>query len=370
MSSRKSANEQRVYGSGPEIVDIPNLVELQLNAYHAFLQPDIAPADRERTGLEAIVREIFPIQSYDKTIALEYLGYELGRPRWTPEECRNLKLTYSTPFKIRCRLDKAEPVEEDVYLGEIPIMVGGGEFIVNGAERVIVSQLHRSPGVDFSVDIQANEKKLHSCWIIPERGSWIDVSVSKKDVLHVKIDQSGKFLATTLLRAMDSRYSTDEDIIRLFHETQKIRTDSKNIAKLKDKFVVGDIVDKDSGEVLISCGEQLTDEYLKVIQASKLRSVEVIKEMNDFLVLNTLREDKAKTHEDALLKIYSRFRPGNPPQIEKARELFNEKFYDQARYRLGKVGRFRLNRKFKQNVSEDAMTLQAEDVTNSVKYIL
>ena len=370
MSRRKTTVEKRVYGSGPEIVDIPNLVELQLNAYHAFLQPDVAPADREVTGLEAIVREVFPIQSYDKTIALEYLGYELGRPRWTPEECRNLKLTYSTPFKIRCRLDKAEPVEEDVYLGDIPIMVGGGEFIVNGAERVIVSQLHRSPGVDFSVDVQANEKKLHSCWIIPERGSWIDVSVSKKDVLHVKIDQSGKFLATTLLRAMDSRYSTDEDIIRLFHDTQKIRTDSKNVSRLKDKFVVGDIVDQDSGEVLISCGEQITEEYLKVIQASKLRSVEVIKEMNDFLVLNTLREDKAKTHEDALLKIYSRFRPGNPPQIEKARELFNEKFYDRARYRLGKVGRFRLNRKFKQNVAEDAMTLQAEDVTNSIKYIL
>ncbi|HGY89580.1 MAG TPA: DNA-directed RNA polymerase subunit beta [Planctomycetes bacterium] len=370
MARAAFPTEIRNYGRHRTVLDVPNLIALQLDAYEQFLQPNVAPADRAAHGLEAIIREVFPIESYDKTLSLEYLGYELGRPRYTPSECRNLRLTYSMPFKIRCRLNKAEPVEEDVYLGEIPIMVGGGEFIVNGAERVIVSQLHRSPGVDFSVDVQANEKKLHSCWIIPERGSWIEISVSKKDVLQVKIDQSGKFLATTLLRAMDSRYSSDEDIIRLFHETKKYTVNTRNLPKLKDKHVVGDIVDSETGEVLMSSGEQLTEEYLKILQASKMKSVEVIEKVSDFLVLNTLREDNVKTHEDALLKIYSRFRPGNPPQIEKAKDLFNEKFRDPARYRLGKVGRFRLNRKFKQDVPEDCMTPQVEDLISAMKYIL
>ncbi|MEE9393759.1 MAG: DNA-directed RNA polymerase subunit beta [Planctomycetota bacterium] len=370
MSRPPVPREQRVYGRHVDVIDVPDLIALQLNAYAEFLQPNRTPGERLPKGLEAIIGEVFPIRSYDKTLALEYLGYELGRPRYSPEECRSLRLTYSTPFKVRCRLNKAEPVEEEVYLGEIPIMVGGGEFIINGAERVIVSQLHRSPGVDFSVDVQANEKKLHSCWIIPERGSWIEIAVSKKDALHVKIDQSGKFLATTLLRAMDPAYSTDEDIIRLFHPTKKIKVDRRNNAKLKDMFVVGDIVDSESGEILISCGEQLTDEYLKILQESKLKQVEVIEKVTDFLILNTLREDTVKSHGDALLKIYSRFRPGNPPQIEKARDLFKEKFYDPARYRLGKVGRFRLNRKFGQEIDEEIMTLQAEDLTNSIKYIL
>ncbi len=369
MSRIKTASEIRKYGGKGEIIEIPNLIALQLNAYEEFLKPNVPPADRVG-GLEAIISEVFPIQSYDKTLALEYLGYELGRPRYTPDECRSLRLTYSTPFKVRCRLNKAEPVEEEVYLGEIPIMVGGGEFIVNGAERVIVSQLHRSPGVDFSCDVQTNEKKLHSCWIIPERGSWIEISVSKKEALHVKIDQSGKFLSTTLLRAMDERYSTDEDIIRLFHKTKKIKVDSKSANKLKDKFVVGDVVDSETGEILISSGEQLTEEYIKILQASKLKSVEVIEKVTDFLILNTLREDNVKSHDEALLKIYSRFRPGNPPQIEKAKDLFAEKFYDPARYRLGKVGRFRLNRKFKQDVGDEVMTLQAEDMINSISYLL
>ena len=169
------AQEQRNYGRSAEVLEVPDLTDLQISSYRDFLQEDVPPPDRLRHGLEAILRETFPIESYDKTMRLEFLGYELGKPRYNTQECRLLKHTFGTPFKIRVRLDKAEPVEEDVYLGEIPRMVGGGEFIVNGAERVIVSQLHRSPGVDFSVSVQAGEKKLHSCWIIPERGSWIEI---------------------------------------------------------------------------------------------------------------------------------------------------------------------------------------------------
>src|SRR5690349_23748079 len=192
----------RKFGRYPAIVELPNLVEIQTDAYRSFLAVDLPQSSREVQGLEALLREVFPIYSYDKTMCLEYVGYELGRPRYTIDECRKLRLTYGYPFKVRLRLIKPEPLEEEVYLGEIPVMVGGGEFIINGSERVIVSQLHRSPGVDFSVDSSASDKKLHTCWIIPERGSWVELNVTKKDVLTVRIDQSGKFSAVTLLRAL------------------------------------------------------------------------------------------------------------------------------------------------------------------------
>ncbi|MAG57700.1 MAG: DNA-directed RNA polymerase subunit beta [Planctomycetes bacterium] len=366
------AGDRRNYGRSTEVLEVPDLTELQIRSYREFLQEEIPPQERTKLGLESILSETFPIESYDKTMRLQYLGYELGKPRYNPDECRLLKQTFGMPFKIRVRLDKAEPVEEDVYLGEIPRMVGGGEFIINGAERVIVSQLHRSPGVDFSVDVQAGEKKLHSCWIIPERGSWIEIEVTKKDILNVKIDQSGKFLATTIIRAFDPKYGTDEAIIRLFHKTKVFKLSSKAaLEKIKGAFVVGDIVDPESGEVRVPCGEQLTDEMANDIGKSDLKEIEVIDgQPREFLLLNTLREDTAKSHEEALLRIYQRFRPGNPPQLEKARDLFNEKFRDDSRYRLGKVGRFRLNRKFNQNVGESEMTLTADDFIHAVKYIL
>ena len=161
----------------------PDLAQLQTGSYDDFLQEEVPAEHRREFGLEAILREVFPIPSYDGTMELQFLGYELGSPRYTMEECRELKLTYGRPFKIRVRLQKESPVEEDVYLGEIPIMVGGGEFIVNGTERVIVTQLHRSPGVDFSVETHAGDRKLHSCWLIPERGSWIELNVTKKEIL-------------------------------------------------------------------------------------------------------------------------------------------------------------------------------------------
>jgi DNA-directed RNA polymerase subunit beta len=364
--------DQRRYGRGEEILAIPDLTELQIKSYEDFLQAEFPSSERADLGLEAIIREIFPIESYDKTMRLVYLGYELGKPRYTPNECRLLKQTYGMPFKVRIRLEKAEPVEEDVYLGEIPKMIGGGEFIVNGAERVIVSQLHRSPGVDFSVDVQPGEKKLHSCWIIPERGSWIEINVTKKDVLHVKIDQSGKFLATTILRAFDAKYASDAAIIRLFHPTKKVKLSSKAaLDKIKGAHVVGDLRDPDTDEVLVTSGEQLSDEFIKIIARSDLKDVEIIDGApKDLLILNTLREDSAKTYEDALLKVYQRFRPGNPPAIEKAKALFEEKFRDKSRYRLGRVGRFRLNRKFAQKVSENEMTLTGDDFIHSIKYIL
>ncbi|MEM7202792.1 MAG: DNA-directed RNA polymerase subunit beta [Planctomycetota bacterium] len=363
------------YGGYRNIAQIPNLVEMQTSSYEEFLQPNIPPAKRKDLGLEALLREIFPIYSYDKTLCLEYISYELGRPRYTPEECRKLRITYGYPFKIRVRLVKPEPVEEEIYLGEIPIMIGGGEFIINGSERVTVSQLHRSPGVDFSVETHTGEKKLHSCWIIPERGSWIELNVTKKDAVAVRIDQSGKFSAATLMRAMDAKYSTDAAVIHEFYDVTKVARkksdpELKFAKALVGTYACGDILDAESGDPYVRSGEEITEEAATAVAGSDIKEVEVLRDPEDFLLLNTLRDDTTASHEEALLKIYGRLRPGNPPAIDKARDLFQEKFFDPTRYRLGRVGRFRLNRKFNQKIAEDEQTLLPIDFVNAIRYLL
>jgi DNA-directed RNA polymerase subunit beta len=368
----------RKFSRYEDIVEVPDLVEIQRKAYDEFLMVEVPQATRPDAGLENLLREVFPIYSYDKTMCLEYVGYELGRPRYTIDECRKLRLTFGYPFKVRLRLIKPEPVEEEVYLGEIPIMIGGGEFIVNGSERVIVSQLHRSPGVDFSVDTTTTDKKLHSCWIIPERGSWIELNVTKKDVLTVRIDQSGKFSAVTLLRAMDESLSTDADVLRHFYKTKvvkrtKSQTENAFAKSITGRYAVGDVVVLKTGEVLVPSGTQISESAATEIAAGELAQVEIVDEKPeelDLLIINSLAEDPCATHEEALIKIYSRLRPGNPAQLEKARELFHEKFFDPQRYRLGRVGRFRLNRKFTQDIPEDIQVLQPRDITNSIKYLL
>ena len=359
------------YGRVGDALSVPNLTLLQRDSYARFLQSGALPSQRENAGLEAILRETFPIKSYDGTMSLEYVHYELGRPRYTSEECRRLRLTYGMPLKIVARLDKPSgAVEEDVYLGEVPIMMGGGEFIINGAERVIVTQLHRSPGVDFSQEVHPTGKRLHACRIIPERGSWFEITVSKKDALHVRIDQSGKFAATTLLRAMSERYSTNADILRLFYETEKVKLKDTPAEKIANRIVVTDIVDTETGEVIVEAGRPLNEGLIEAFVSHGIGKVEVLKESEDPLIINTLAEDLADSHESALLRIYRRLRPGNPPQVEKARELFQEKFFDTSRYRLGRVGRFRLNRKFNQQIDENEMALREEDIVNAIKYIL
>src|SRR5688572_29485502 len=210
--------DERNFGRFGDAVPVPPPTAIQTRSYDRFLQLDAADDKRTVSGLEGVLREIFPIDSYDKKITLEYVKYELGKPRYDPDECRQLRLTYGRPFRVWLRLRKADgtAVEEEVYLGDMPIMIGGGEFIINGAERCVVSQLHRSPGVDFVVTREA-DKDLHSCRIIPERGSWIEVNVTKKDNFGVRIDQSGKFSCLTLLRAMEPQYSSTGGIIREFH---------------------------------------------------------------------------------------------------------------------------------------------------------
>jgi DNA-directed RNA polymerase subunit beta len=358
----------RNFGKMREKVEIPDLVVVQRKGYGEFLQMDVVPTKRANRGLEGLFRETFPIESYDKGIILEYLYYELEQPRYNINECRQLRLTYGYPLKITCRLrnkDGQDIAEQAIYLGEIPVMIGGGEFIINGAERVIVSQLHRSPGVDFLVESKEGDRILHGGRIIPERGSWIEISVTHKDVLVVKIDQSSKIPATIFLRALSADFSETEQIIRRFYETKEVQKNKLT----PDMWVVRDIVDTESGEIIVKAGAQIGDK-VSIIQQSEIKKIEVVEGSCDALVFNTLAEDDCKNHEQALLKFYVRLRPGNPANQEKAKQFFDEKFFDVNRYRLGKVGRFRLNRKFGQNVGLTEMTLRAEDFINAVKYII
>ena len=372
---RITPQEVRRFGSGRELFSIPDLTQIQTRSYENFLQYDLPSNKRKDQGIEGVLREIFPIESYDKNLKLEYIRYELGKPRYEPHECRQLRLTSGRPFRVWLRLTKEEPIEEEVYLGDIPIMLGGGEFIINGAERVVVSQLHRSPGVDFVTETDTIERKQFSARIIPERGSWIELNVSKKDTLQVRIDQSGKFSAMMLLRAMDPKYGQDADLLRTFYETTTEKVvDGRSVGKIEGKIAVTDIVyphnsDK-AGEIIVEAGHKITKNLAELICTSGLANVEVMPEAKVPLLLNSLNEDDTGSHEQALLKIYQRLRPGNPPQLEKARALFHEKFYDTNRYRLGRVGRFRINRKLKLNVAETEMTLRPEDLISAIKYVI
>ncbi len=374
----------RDFGRIRDAVEIPDLVAIQRSSYEQFLQRQVSPTRRKRVGLESLFREIFPIESYDKNMRLEYLYYELEKPHYTPTQCRQLRLTYGYPLKITCRLrtkEGSDLPEQAMYLGEIPIMMGGGEFIINGAVRVIVSQLHRSPGVDFLIESKEGDRVLHGGRIIPERGSWIEIGVTHKDVLVVKIDQSSKIPATVFLRAISPDYSSSEAILRLFYKTKTVSLKKLGPAMWAAK----PIVDPETGEIIVAAGGQISDK-VSVIQSALSKSgkgktkgrktkrssssIEVIDGVRDAIMLNTLAEDDCESHEQALLKFYMRLRPGNPPNEEKAKAFFAEKFFDSNRYRLGRVGRFRLNRKFEQSVDEDEMTLRPEDFLNTMKYIM
>jgi len=366
----------RRFGSDEETFKLPDLTELQTRSYAAFLQENSAPLERADQGLEGVLREIFPVASYDGNTTLEYIRYELGKPRFTPNECRQLRLTYGRPLRIWLRLNREQPVVEEVYLGDLPIMMGGGEFIINGAERVVVSQLHRSPGVDFVLEQDGtSDRKLPSCRVIPERGSWIEVNVTKKDSLTVRIDQSGKFSAMTLLRAMDPKLSTNADLLAAFYDKSSVKiSGGKSASVLEGKISVDDVVypskSERAGEILIEAGYRISKDVAEAICTSGVKSIEIIDAPKVPLIFNALADDNTSSHEEALLRIYQRLRPGNPPQLEKARTLFNEKFYDANRYRLGRVGRFRLNRKLGQQIDESVMTLRPEDIVASIRYVI
>ena len=302
MTSTKTVRD---FSKRGDAIPVPDLTEVQGRSYDRFLQLDGDPRSRNpEYGLESLLREVFPIESYDGTMRLEYLYYKLDEARYTPRECKDLRLTYGMPFRVAVRLvrdDVDEVPQEEIYLGELPIMLGGGEFIVNGADRVIVCQLHRSPGVDFGIVSSIGDRPLHSARIIPERGSWIELEVTKKDVLTMRIDQSTKIAATTFLRALwDPSVETPEGetpampplsstdaILEAFYDVEEIP-----VAHLRPEHYSADvIIDTDSGEELCRVGAMIGD-AIEAIQASGIESVRVIANAADPLILNTLAEER------------------------------------------------------------------------------
>src|SRR3954451_6379520 len=273
MRSRET-HEPRDFSKRGDALPVPNLVRVQQDSYVRFLQKEVEPTKRKPEGLESLLREVFPIESYDGNLRLEYISYDLSEARYTQDECRALRLTYGMPFRIHVRFvrkDKDEVVEDSIYLGEIPIMIGGGEFIINGAERVIVNQLHRSPGVDFLVEVQEGDRPLHGCRIIPERGSSVAGSGHQKEALAVRIDQSSKIPATTFLRALDKKYSTAEQIIKEFYTIETVKVQNLQ----PGYYTSGPIIDAESGEELVKAGSQI-GENLPKIQAGKLNKINVV----------------------------------------------------------------------------------------------
>ncbi|MCA8940682.1 MAG: DNA-directed RNA polymerase subunit beta, partial [Planctomycetes bacterium] len=307
---------RRHFGVAETDHPMPNLVQLQTESYARFLQAEVPQSRREMIGLNALFHEVSPILSYDGTQSREFVSYEFSEPRYDVEECKALRLTYGAPLKVTMRLhtDENNVVTEEVYLGEMPLMIGGGEFIINGAERVVVNQLHRSPGIDFDHEMGPNNKPMHRCFIVPERGSWIELAVTKKDTLQIRIDQSARFSAITFLRAMSPNCSSNTDIIKLFYPISKVKvTTAAAVKKIVNKYAVEDIVDPDTGELFAESGHQISPEKAEAIKNSNVNEITIIKEVDDPLVINSLRdEDPTRTQKAALELIYKKMRPGNP----------------------------------------------------------
>jgi len=368
----------RSFGNTKEVIPVPSLVNLQSKSYDEFLETEAAPDARIKTkGLEAIFQEFFPVTGYDDQIVVSYHGYLFTPPQHNIDECRDLGLTYQRGLKLKIRVGGQnhptfkDILEEDVHIGYFPIRIGGGEFVINGAERTIVTQIQRSPGVDFSSETGASGRRSYSCRIIPERGSWIQVEQTSKDVLQIKIDKSAKVVATCFLRALNKDFGTTAAIIRHFFKTDVVQLAAKGAKeKAVGRIIANDVFDKESGEALAKACEVLSENSFENLKGLAIESVELIAAgtKTDDILLNTLREDEASSHEEALLRIYRRLRPGNPTDEQKVREFFQDRFLNEQRYNLGAVGRFRINRKLKGEGESRVLTV--DDYLKAIEYLL
>ncbi|MCB9749942.1 MAG: DNA-directed RNA polymerase subunit beta [Myxococcales bacterium] len=428
------------FGKLIRIHDVPNLIDIQKRSYDKFLQRDIPTEEREEIGLQAVFKSVFPIKDFGETSSLEFVSYSLDRPKYDEDECRARGMTFAAPIKVVVRLvvwdvdDETgtqsirDVKEQEVYFGEIPLMTAHGTFIINGTERVVVSQLHRSPGVFFDHDkgkTHSSGKKLFSARVIPYRGSWLDFEFDHKDHIYVRIDRRRKLYATVILRALG--YSTqqlldyfyDKEVIQIDEDGrlyrvidfdlltgQRASSDIRNpessevlvkkgrkftkvsirrmkkagitrlpldVEDLVGKVSAEDVIDETTGEVLLNCNEDVNEEHILRLRESEIREFRTLY-IDDFNVgpffRNTLLQDKLQTPEEALLEIYRRLRPGDPPTPETARNLFESLFFKPERYDLSMVGRLKLNHKFGLDESLTSTVLTKEDITETVRYLV
>jgi DNA-directed RNA polymerase subunit beta len=420
------------------IIDIPNLIDIQKNSYKRFLQAELPPSARQNIGLEAVFRSVFPIRDFSETSSLEYVSYSLGIPKYDVDECHQRGMTFAAPVKVRVRLvswdvDKESGVqsirdikEQEVYFGEIPLMTENGTFIINGTERVIVSQLHRSPGVFFDHDkgkTHSSGKILYSARVIPYRGSWLDFDFDHKDIFYVRIDRRRKLPATVLLKALG--YSAEE-LLNYYYDVELfafdgegykkrvnldlltgqrasvdvVAADGEVVIKANRKFtkagirklaekgiefipvleedVIGkvastDIVDTATGEVIVECNEEISLAKLEELRSRGINEFPVLFIDNLYVgpyLRDTLLLDKIVTPEDAMIEIYRRLRPGDPPTIKSATALFESLFFNPERYDLSVVGRLKLNYKLGLETPLEHTTLTKEDILEVVRYLI
>jgi DNA-directed RNA polymerase subunit beta len=430
---------RRSFGRIRKIIDLPYLIEIQKKSYELFLQKDVAPMERQNMGLQEVFKSVFPIKDFNETASLEFVSYSLGEPKYDVEECHQRGMTFAAPLKVTVQLVLWEVdqqtgsrsiknvKEQEVYFGEIPLMTTNGTFMINGTERVIVSQLHRSPGVFFEHDkgkTHASGKLLYSSRIIPYRGSWVDLEFDPRDVLYVRIDRRRKFHATVLLRALGM---TTEDLLNYYYKSDTVVFDGRKpalifnpghllnakvsadvrdpksneiivkegkkftrpilrqmeAARLKQVPVVWedilgrvaahDIVDSQTKEVLVECNHEITQEKLDLIRDKGIHQIEILfideSSVGPYL-RNTLLQDRIKSPQDAILEIYRRLRPGDPPTVESATNFFNNLFFNPDRYDLSKVGRLKLNHRLKLSVPLEQGTLRKEDILEVVRYLM
>ncbi|MCB1226000.1 MAG: DNA-directed RNA polymerase subunit beta, partial [Verrucomicrobiales bacterium] len=363
-------SERTNFGKIHEVSEPPNLIEIQLRSYEEFLQRNIFAAKRTAVGLQSVFQEVFPIDSYDNKMTLDFVQYEIGDPKLSALEAIREAETYSAPLYVTFELrDEAGAKQERVYMGEIPLMTARGTFVINGAERVVVSQLHRSPGINFETQMHLNGRWLHGFRIIPDRGTWLEVQFDTNDLLYVYLDRRRrrrKFLATTLLRVIG--FPTDEDILKLFYKIEDLKVkDGIAEEELAEKMLYKDILD---GELIVARAyEPLTSGVMRQLKELGHKSIKVITGSPDDLLITSLRKDTAPDEEEALKEIYRRLRPGDPPTVPNARALVKRLFFDPKRYDLTRVGRYKINQKLGLKVDSDTRILTAEDVVSAMRYL-
>jgi DNA-directed RNA polymerase subunit beta len=372
-------NKRILFGKIKSVVDVPDLLAVQKDSFEEFLQLSTPANKRENKGLETVFQSNFPIFDNKENFRLDFIEYFIDKPRHSLPECLEKGLTFSAPLKAKLRLSTKDvdtgefinTVEQEVYLGNLPFMTPKATFVINGAERVIVTQLHRSPGVAFSQNVHPNGTPLYSARIIPLKGSWVEFSTDINYVLYCYVDRRKKFPATTLLRAVG--YETDEEILDLFNLTEIINTNKVDMMKYVGRVIASDVFDMTTGEIFLTRESVLNEEDVERINEAEVEELKLIREdinLDQNFILNTLRKDPSRTKEEALYSIYRQLRTGEPPDLETAVALLDKMFFNDKRYDLGDVGRHRMNNKLKLNVPENVTVLNKEDIVEIISYLM
>jgi len=362
-----------------QILEYPDLLNVQLESWESFLQAHVPPEKRQSRGLQQIFLTNFPITDARENYILEYVEYYVEKPKYSVIECQERGLTYAVPLKCKLRLSTKsddgksyiDTVEQEVYLGNLPVMTHRGTFIINGAERVVVSQLHRSPGVFFDESVHPNGMSIYSARVIPFRGSWVEFTTDISNVMYVYIDRKKKFPVTTLLRALG--YSSDDEILQLFNLVEEVDPHKVSLKEYIGRIVCSDVVDKKTGEIFINKDAQFTEELLKKVKKSDIKKIKFLKYEGvgeSSVIANTIQKDIARSDEEALNAIYQQLRSGEAPDLDTAKNLLERLFFNEKRYDLGDVGRYRMNAKLGLSIPVTTTTLAKEDIIAIINYLI